>query len=178
MNHGDFLYCCHEPPFTVMLRDSQVGRLDADSEGLLLFTNDGKLSQQLLDPASGVEKTYIVKVNGVPSLNCLQQLSDGIELDGRKTLPARFQILEELHEGENGMMKRSRVQVQIHEGRFRQIRRMFQSVGFKVKRLKRVCFGCLTLGELLPGKIRELDNGEVSNLIANCRIRDSVASNP
>ena len=105
-----------------------MGRLDADSEGLLLFTNDGQLSQKLLDPTSGVEKTYIVQLRGVPSNDCLVKLSEGIDLDGRKTLPARFQLVEIFDDGKDGKTERSRIQVQIHEGRFRQIRRMFQSV--------------------------------------------------
>ena len=78
-----------------------MGRLDADSEGLLLFTNDGQLSQKLLDPTSGVEKTYIVQLRGVPSNDCLVKLSEGIDLDGRKTLPARFQLVEIFDDGKD-----------------------------------------------------------------------------
>uniref|UniRef100_A0A7S4N2Q7 Pseudouridine synthase n=1 Tax=Guillardia theta TaxID=55529 RepID=A0A7S4N2Q7_GUITH len=150
-----------------------VGRLDADSEGLLLFTNDGQLSQKLLDPTSGVEKTYIVQLKGVPSDDCLVKLSEGIDLDGKKTLPARFQLVEIFDGGKDGKTKRSRIQVQIHEGRFRQIRRMFQIVGFRVKKLQRVCIGCLTLGELPVGKIRELAKDEIERLMTACKIRDS-----
>jgi 23S rRNA pseudouridine2605 synthase len=137
-----------------------VGRLDYASEGLLLFTNDGVLAQQLTKAASHVPKTYHVKISGRPKEQTIQRLRNGvtITLDDRrrvKTSPAKIRLLE------NAV--NPWYEVTLIEGRNRQIRRMFQSVGFLVEKIKRVQLGPLHL-DVSPGKFRPLTEREVSQL--------------
>ncbi|RMG56864.1 MAG: rRNA pseudouridine synthase [Deltaproteobacteria bacterium] len=134
-----------------------VGRLDYHTSGLLLLTNDGELSYKLTNPKYRIEKTYIAKVKGVPDRKTLSLLREGIVLDGRKTLPGRFEVIE---------VKRDKawVQVTIVEGKYRQVRRMFQKVGFPVMKLRRVGFANLTLGDLPTGQWRYLTKREISLL--------------
>lgn len=134
-----------------------VGRLDYDSEGLLLMTNDGELTHMLTHPSHRVPKTYRVRVSGVPGLREMDMLAAGIILDDGKTAPAQVSFIEE-REG-NALLE-----VTIKEGRNRQIRRMFEKVGHEVLRLKRVKIGDITLGELRPGKYRHLRETEVRRL--------------
>jgi 23S rRNA pseudouridine2605 synthase len=132
-----------------------VGRLDLESEGLLLLTNDGEWSNLLTDPAFHVEKTYRVKLDGRPLPADLEAFRKGILLDGRLTLPAQV-------EAEGGDWYR----VVITEGRNRQIRKMFHALGYKVKRLVRVAIGSLELGALKAGEIRILESEWVQRLHA------------
>jgi 23S rRNA pseudouridine2605 synthase len=126
-----------------------VGRLDLASEGLLLFTNDHHWANRLTDPKTHLKKTYHVQVSTIPCLDCLKKLSSGIMLDGLKTLPANFTILR------TGDIN-SWIQVELHEGRNRQIRKMLQSENIEVLRLIRVQIGQLELGDLPKGQWKEL----------------------
>jgi 23S rRNA pseudouridine2605 synthase len=135
-----------------------AGRLDADSEGLLILTSDSALAQRLTDPEQHVPKTYHVTVRGVPAAAALQQLRDGIELNDGPTRPARVRLLEETTRG-------AVLEVVLTEGRNRQVRRMLTAVGHKVRRLVRVAIGGLRLGELATGKCRRLGEEEVRKLM-------------
>jgi len=131
-----------------------VGRLDLDTEGALLLTNDGELAQKILHPSHEVQKTYVAKVKGQPDRKKLAALSRGIELEGRKTWPACIEVLH--REAQKTTLK-----IIIHEGRKRQVRKMFEAVGHPVLELKRTAYGQLKLGELAPGKYRFLSPGDI-----------------
>ena len=132
-----------------------VGRLDADTTGALLLTNDGQLAHRLAHPRYGVEKTYIAEVEGDLDDDALQRLRDGIELDDGSTAPARARRLG-----------RGRVELVLHEGRKHQVKRMLAAVGHPVTRLHRVRYAGLTLEGLEPGACRELEPFEVEQLRA------------
>lgn len=131
-----------------------VGRLDRNSEGLLLFTNDGNFSNDIMHPSRHVSKTYRVTVRPPVSDEQLARLAAGVEIDGRKTLPATVNVLVQ----EQGRVV---LQVIIREGRNRQIRKMCEAVGLEVARLKRTAIGPLRLGMLKPGTYRELTSEEL-----------------
>ena len=131
-----------------------VGRLDRNSEGLLLFTNDGNFSNDIMHPSRHVSKTYRVTVRPPVSEEQLARLSAGVEIDGRKTLPASVDVLVQ----EQGRVV---LQIVIREGRNRQIRKMCESVNLEVARLKRTAIGPLRLGMLKPGAYRELTSEEL-----------------
>jgi 23S rRNA pseudouridine2605 synthase len=135
-----------------------VGRLDKDSEGLLLMTDDGEWSNLLTDPDFHVDKIYRVKLDARPREDELQRFRAGIELDGTATLPAGV-------EPEGGTWYR----VRLTEGRNRQIRRMFHALGYKVKRLQRVAIGGFGLGDLPEGAVAELPPERVEGLRAAAR---------
>jgi 23S rRNA pseudouridine2605 synthase len=130
-----------------------VGRLDGDSEGLLLLTNDGDLTHRLTHPSFGVDKEYLVEVEGVPTRGGLARLRDGIELDDGRTAPAKVAQLD-------GRLLR----ITIHEGRNRQIRRMCEAIGHPVIRLVRTRIGPLTDRSLKSGEWRALTQDEVRSL--------------
>ena len=132
-----------------------VGRLDVDTEGLLVMTNDGDLAQLLTHPSHGVAKEYLVEVRGVPSAGALRALRHGIELDGVPTAPARV-----------GVVSPGVLRIVIHEGRNRQVRRMCEAVGHRVTRLVRTRIGPLSDRSLKPGQWRALNDGEVRALAA------------
>ncbi len=134
-----------------------VGRLDFMTEGLLLLTNDGEMANKMTHPRHRVEKKYIAVVDSRLTEEEAQQLSEGILLDGRKTNPATFKILKDEE-------KRTEVLCVIAEGRNRQIRRMFETIGKKVVFLKRVGIGELSLGNLKKGKYRYLTEDEIAQL--------------
>jgi pseudouridine synthase len=134
-----------------------VGRLDYDSSGLLLMTNDGELAYRLSHPRFKVPKTYLVKVKGEPAPSELARLEKGIYLDGKKTAPAKVARIR-------GDLKKSLFKIEIYEGRKREVKRMFQSVGHKVLQLQRISFGGLRLGSLKAGKWRFLTRKEVDSL--------------
>jgi pseudouridine synthase len=140
-----------------------VGRLDADTTGLLLLTNDGELTFRLTHPRYKVEKEYHALVRGRPNEAALQRMRDGIEIMGEKTAPAKAKEIEQL--GPN-----TRLRVVIHEGRKRQIRLMCAAVGHPVIELRRVRFGPLSLGDLQPGKWRKLAVHEVHALLKAVRM--------
>ena len=136
-----------------------VGRLDYDSEGLLLLTNDGDLAQRLTHPSYGVEKTYLAEVEGVPTPATLRRLRDGVELDDGLTAPARANLVQA------GDVT-SALELVIHEGRNRQVRRMCDAVGHPVRRLVRTNIGPLRDPQLPPGLYRPLTLAEVRSLYA------------
>ena len=136
-----------------------VGRLDYDSEGLLLLTNDGALTERLLHPSHQVDKTYLARVTGKVSPETLRMLRQGVPLDERKTAPAKARIVKE-------ETFATVVLVTIHEGRNRQVRRMFEAAGHQVLQLRRVRFGPLELGGLRRGQWRDLTAEEVRRLLA------------
>ena len=136
-----------------------VGRLDYDSEGLLLLTNDGALTERMLHPSHQVDKTYLARVTGNVTMDEVQQLRSGVMLDDHKTAPAKVRVIKLEAEA-------TVVLVTIHEGRNRQVRRMFEETGHQVTQLRRVRFGPLDLGDLPRGKWRELTAEEVRSLAA------------
>jgi len=134
-----------------------VGRLDKDAEGLLIMTNDGELAHRLTHPKWKVPKTYEVIVEGELTEEAVKPLREGIELKDFKAQPAEVEILE-VKDGE------SKARITIKEGKYHQVKRMFAAVGHPVKRLKRVKFGSLELGELPAGEYRHLTEEELSQL--------------
>jgi 23S rRNA pseudouridine2605 synthase len=130
-----------------------VGRLDADTTGALLLTNDGKLAHRLAHPRYGVEKAYEAEVEGDPGEDALQRLRDGIDLEDGRTAPARARRLGP-----------GRVELVLHEGRKHQVKRMLAAVGHPVLRLHRVAYAGLTVEGLEPGECRELETLEVEHL--------------
>ncbi len=134
-----------------------VGRLDRNSEGLLLFTNDGDFANSIMHPSRHVSKTYRVTVRPDISDEQLVKLSEGVEIDGRKTLPATV-VVKEKEAGRVVLL------ITIKEGRNRQIRKMCEAVGLEVARLRRISIGPLKLGMLRPGKWRELTAEELRAL--------------
>lgn len=130
-----------------------VGRLDVDTEGLLLLTNDGTLTHRLTHPSFGVEKEYLASVQGQPTRGELRRLREGIELDDGPTAPAQASLVAP-----------SLVRITIHEGRNRQVRRMCEAIGHPVERLVRHRIGPLTDKKLRPGQWRELTQDEVRAL--------------
>lgn len=139
------------------LRLFPVGRLDFDSEGLLLLTNNGDIAQACLHPTHHVQKTYLVKVKGVLEDNQVQQLRRGVALEDGQTAPAKVKKAGKAQAN-------SWIEITIHEGRKHQVKRMFEHIGHPVLRLKRIQFGPLNLGKLLPGKTRYLTDDEANDL--------------
>jgi 23S rRNA pseudouridine2605 synthase len=130
-----------------------VGRLDADSEGLLLLTNDGDLTHRLTHPSFGVDKEYLVEVDGEPSRGALARLREGVDLEDGRTAPAKVAQLDA-----------RLLRITIHEGRNRQVRRMCDAVGHPVLRLVRTRIGPITDRSLKPGEWRALTQDEVRAL--------------
>jgi 23S rRNA pseudouridine2605 synthase len=130
-----------------------VGRLDTETTGALLLTNDGPLAHRLSHPRYGVEKVYVAEVEGVPCDDALQALAEGVELEDGVTAPARVRRLG-----------RSRIELVLHEGRKRQVRRMSDAAGYPVRALHRPAYAGLQLGKLGPGEWRELARDEVRAL--------------
>ncbi|ALI99829.1 pseudouridine synthase [Rufibacter tibetensis] len=148
-----------------------VGRLDYDSEGLVLLTDDKQLQHRLSDPKFKVEKTYWVQVEGVPSDDALDQLEKGVLLQGKKTTPAKARLLEEVILWERSKPIRFRaniptswVEIKISQGMNRQVRKMTAAVGHPTLRLVRVAVGTLKLDSLQPGDFRALTGEEVKQL--------------
>ncbi len=135
-----------------------VGRLDKDTEGLLLLTNDGELAHQLLSPNKHVGKVYYARVDGEVTANEVRLFKEGLQVDKEFTaMPANLTILSSGEESE--------VELTIMEGKFHQVKRMFEAVGMKVVYLKRLSMGSLMLDEnLKPGEYRELTEGELNGL--------------
>lgn len=137
-----------------------VGRLDVDTTGALLLTNDGPLAHTLAHPRYGVEKTYLATVEGEPTDATLRALADGIELDDGRTAPARVRRLAP-----------NEIELTIHEGRNRQVRRMLETVGHPATHLHRTGYAGLTADDLEPGDYRELTGREVEQLRRTARPR-------
>ncbi|HWI64684.1 MAG TPA: pseudouridine synthase [Symbiobacteriaceae bacterium] len=146
-----------------------VGRLDYDTEGLLLMTNDGQLANSLMHPAREVKKTYIAKVRGVPGPAKIKALEEGIELDDGMTAPAEVKLISA--SGPNA----ATLSIRIHEGRNRQVRRMCEAIGNEVIHLKRTTLGPLHLRDLEVGQFRELSDREVSDLKSAVGLRPTAA---
>ncbi len=134
-----------------------VGRLDADTTGVLLLTNDGELANKLAHPTHGVSKVYVAKVQGHVTKGLRTQLCQGIELDDGPTRAVECRIIDAADDA-------SLVEVEMHEGRNRIVRRMFDAVGHPVIDLVRTRFGSVTLGTLQPGEMRTLTNAEIGEL--------------
>lgn len=134
-----------------------VGRLDYDSSGLLLLTNDGDFANLLMHPKNEILKVYIVTVKGKPSDKALDMLRNGIRIDDYVTAPAFVRVLA-VYEN------KTKLEITIHEGRNRQIRKMCEKIGHPVVRLKRVAYGTLELGSLKPGEWRFLTEREIKQL--------------
>jgi pseudouridine synthase len=137
-----------------------VGRLDFDSEGLLILTNDGELAATLTHPRHEVERVYEAQVLGVPDAHDLERLRRGIIIDGRRTSPAQIELLHERRtDGDRAVLR-----VTIHEGRTRQVRKMADAIGHPVRALKRIRIGPITDKHLRLGSYRELTPEEVRRL--------------
>jgi 23S rRNA pseudouridine2605 synthase len=136
-----------------------VGRLDADTEGLLVLTNDGELTQLLTHPSHGVVKTYLAEVEGRPSPAALRRLREGVELDDGPTAPAKVNLVQP-------RAGSAAVEIGLHEGRNRQVRRMLDAVGHPVVRLVRTRIGPVADRSLRPGEWRALTRQEVRSLYA------------
>lgn len=132
-----------------------VGRLDVDTEGLLILTNDGELTQRLTHPSFGVDKEYLAEVQGKPSLGALRRLREGVALEDGKTAPAKVSLVAP-----------NALRIVIHEGRNRQVRRMCAAVGHPVLRLVRTRIGPVSDAQLRPGAWRPLAAREVRGLAA------------
>jgi pseudouridine synthase len=155
-----------------------VGRLDYDSEGLLLLTNDGDLAARLTHPSHEVPREYHARVRGVPGPHALRRLSTGVVLDGRKTAPASVGLLER-GLGQKG--DQSLVSITLHEGRTRQVRRMLEETGHPVVRLRRVRIGPLSDPALAPGTFRHLTRKEIAVLkkaVSSSASRSRTRSGP
>jgi 23S rRNA pseudouridine2605 synthase len=137
-----------------------VGRLDADTTGALLLTNDGELAHRLAHPRYEVDKVYEVEVEGEPGPEALRQLAEGVELDDGRTAPAEVRPLAA-----------SRIELIIHEGRKHQVKRMCEALGHPVRRLHRTRYASLDLAGLAPGEWRELSDAEIPRLQAESRRR-------
>ena len=136
-----------------------VGRLDYDTSGLLLLTNDGALTYKLTHPKHDVEKTYIAKLYGIPDEGALQKFRRGVVIDGKRTKPAKIRIMEKEKDG-----RFCTAEIVIHEGRNRQVRKMCESIKHPVAQLQRVATGELRLGDLPKGKYRHLTEKEIRYL--------------
>lgn len=145
----------------VKYRVFPVGRLDYDSEGLLLVTNDGDFAQAILHPSHEVHKTYLVKVKGMVKEESLEKLRRGVRLEDGMTAPAGVRRIRMGRASENNQW----LEVSIHEGKKRQVRRMLEKVGHDVTKLKRVAIGGLKLGDLKPGALRPLTVEEIERLL-------------
>ena len=165
-----YLSTCYDPqgrktvlelvPYTPGLHP--VGRLDRDTSGLLILTNDGAFTEDLTHPRHGVPKTYLAELKGRPGSQVIEQLRSGVRLEGGVTLPAKVEVVEKRKDT-------TLVALTIREGRNRQVRRMGDAVGHPVLQLERVAIGRLDAGDLAPGKFRPLTAAEVAELRKSAR---------
>ncbi|MBQ6560703.1 MAG: rRNA pseudouridine synthase [Erysipelotrichaceae bacterium] len=145
-----------------------IGRLDYGSSGLLLLTNDGELMKEIIHPRYEIDKTYKVVINGLISKEEIEKLEAGVMIDGRMTAPCTVKLL---HRNEN--KKNSELEMVIHEGRNRQIRKMMESIGYEVTKLHRTREACIELGDLRAGEYRQLKPHEIKKLKAYLNRRNS-----
>jgi len=138
-----------------------VGRLDAESEGLILLTNDGEFAERVTHPRYELERTYEAQVAGVPDARDLERLRRGVTIEGRRTLPAKVRLLREV--GGKGATQ-AVIELTLREGRNRQVRRMCDAIAHPVDRLRRTRIGAIGAGSLRPGQIRDLTGAEVQAL--------------
>jgi 23S rRNA pseudouridine2605 synthase len=139
-----------------------VGRLDTDTEGLIILTNDGDFAQRLAHPSYEVDKTYVAEVDGVPSRDTLRRLDEGVVLDDGPVRPSQVRVLSRHGEGRS---PRAIVELVIHEGRNRIVRRLLDAVGHPVRRLTRTRIGPVGVGTLRAGELRELTRDELGALL-------------
>lgn len=137
-----------------------VGRLDYDTEGLLLLTNDGEFANWLMHPRHQIPKTYLATVKGIPHGSQLEKLANGIMLDDGMTAPAEVEYHDIDPDGKTAVLS-----ITIHEGRNRQVRRMLEAIGYPITRLKRIRYGTLGLDGLQRGKYRQLTPQEIKELM-------------
>jgi pseudouridine synthase len=147
-----------------------VGRLDFDSEGLIILTNDGAFAERVTHPRYELERTYEVEVEGVPDERDLERLRKGITLDGRRTAPARIHLLRTVQGRKN---VRAILEMTIHEGRNRQVRRMCDAIAHPVETLRRTRIGSLSDRRLRPGQFRDLTAAEIRALTGDTDTRGS-----
>lgn len=138
-----------------------VGRLDLETEGMLLFTNDGDFAYRLLHPSHEIKKVYLTWVKGIPNDTAVQRLRQGVTIPSGKTAPARVKRLKTSRDGAS-----TQFEMVIHEGKKRQVRLMFKAIGHSVIRLKRTQIGNLRLGDLPQGQHRFLTESEITALMA------------
>jgi 23S rRNA pseudouridine2605 synthase len=138
-----------------------VGRLDFDSEGLLLLTNDGDLAARLTHPSHQVERVYEARVRGIPERRTLERLASGVTIEGRRTAPAKARLLRAFDAASGSQ---ALIELTLHEGRKHQVRLMCEAVGHPVVRLRRVRIGPISDPDLKPGAFRELTPHEVARL--------------
>ncbi|OEH93529.1 pseudouridine synthase [Bacillus solimangrovi] len=138
-----------------------VGRLDYDTSGLILLTNDGEFANTLMHPKYQIDKVYIAKTEGIPTREEIKRLQKGVKLEDGMTAPAKVKVLSIDKKKQTAI-----VQVTIHEGRNRQVRRMFEAIGYPIKKLKREQYGFLNLIGMNTGDIRELSPKEVKRMRA------------
>lgn len=141
----------------IPIRVFPVGRLDLNTDGLIILTNDGEMAQMISHPRYGCEKTYVAKVSGIPEQKTLKRLAKGIMLDGEMTLPAVLNMGKKLGNS-------CYIEITIKEGKNRQVRQMFESVGYPIRKLRRVRIGPLTLRNMKPGEYRFLSDKELKTL--------------
>lgn len=141
----------------IKFRVYPVGRLDFDSEGLLLLTNDGDLAYRVMHPSSQIEKTYLVKIDGLIEPETIEKLRKGIKIEGKLAIPVSVQLVRRLKAN-------SWIKITLHEGRKRQIRKMLERVGHPVIRLIRIAIDGIKLGELKPGQLRPLTKEEIEKI--------------
>ncbi|MYV02873.1 rRNA pseudouridine synthase [Lactobacillus salivarius] len=137
-----------------------VGRLDYDTSGLLILTNDGDFANQMMHPRYKVDKTYVAKVEGLITPDSIKKLRNGVVIDGKTTSRARAKIISR-----DAKKNTSIVSLTIHEGRYHQVKKMFDAVRHKVQKLSRTTYGTLTLDGLTSGEYRELSHNEVRELL-------------
>ncbi len=139
-----------------------VGRLDTDTDGLLILTNDGDFAQRLAHPSYEVDKTYVAEVDGVPTTATLARLRDGVTLEDGPVAVSKVRVLSKQR---SGAKERAIVELVIHEGRNRIVRRLLAHVGHPVKRLTRTRIGPVAIGQLRSGQLRELSASEIGDLL-------------
>ena len=144
-----------------------VGRLDYDTTGALLLTNDGELTNLLIHPKNNIEKLYIAKIKGIPTKEELQKLARGVIIDGHKTSRAKVTI-KKINKKNNVSL----VELIIHEGKNHQVKKMFETIGYEVIKLRRDSFAFLTVDGLKPGEYRELSIKEVKKLYSLAQKND------
>ncbi len=137
-----------------------VGRLDYDSSGLIILTNDGDFANRLMHPRHGVEKVYVAKLKGIPTRDELSQLKRGVMSDGERLKALRYKVLS-IDRKKRSML----LQLTLVEGKYRHVRRMMETLGYPVEKLKRERYGSLTLDGLQPGEARALTGNEVKRLM-------------
>lgn len=136
-----------------------VGRLDYDTKGVIILTNDGEFMNEMVGPKSGIQKEYLVRIKGIINNNALNRLENGVMINGKTTLPA-IVSLESIDRDNSSSL----VRITITQGMNHQVKEMFKAVGYEVKKLTRVRFGCIEINDLAEGEIRRLTTHEVKQL--------------